>query len=222
MGFGKRLLDLFFPPKCAFCRIILTGGEASVCAPCREQLPFCQEKAATQGGEGYTLAVSPLYYEGLVRDSIHRYKFEGLRSYCRPYGAFLAPCITQHCHGRYDLISWVPVSAKRLRKRGYDQAKILAQETARLLDREAIALLKKVKHAPPQSALGGREERQKNISGAYKVLRPDLVANQRILLIDDVLTTGATLSESAQCLLEAGAKEVICATLARGLDREGV
>ena len=222
MGIRMFLLDLLFPPKCAFCRTFLTGGQALFCAECKEELPFCQEEAALQEGEGYSLVVSPLYYDGLVRESIHRYKFQGLRSYCHPYAAFLAPAIASHLTDRYDLLSWVPVSRARLRSRGYDQAKLLAQATARLLDTTAVGVLKKVKNASPQSALGGKDERAANISGAYCVPRPELVADKRILLIDDVLTTGATLSESAHCLLQAGAKEVLCATLARASEREAV
>ena len=216
MSVRKFLLDLFFPPKCAFCRGFLAGDdERGFCSSCEEALPFCTEADTLSPGEGYLLAVSPFYYDGLVRESIHRYKFQGLENYARPYAAVLAPCITRHLAGRYDILSWVPVSRARLRKRGYDQAKILARATAKHLDTTAVGVLKKVKHAQAQSGLGGRDERQANIAGAYRVIDPKRIMDKRILLIDDVLTTGATLSESADVLLQAGAREVLCATLAR-------
>jgi len=81
-----------------------------------------------------------------------------------------------------------------------------------------VATLKKVKNTAAQSGLGGPEERKANISEAYVVLDQASIARKRILLVDDVSTTGATLAECARCLLKAGAEEVICATLARRLD----
>ena len=215
MGIRKALLDLLFPPKCCFCREFLSRGESKTCASCKDALPHCREGASIQAGEGHVFTVSAFYYDGLVRDSIHRYKFEGLRSYSAAYADFLAPAIACHLTGRYDILSWVPVSQKRLRTRGYDQAKLLAKATAPLLDTTAIETLQKVKDVKAQSGLGGPAERRANISGAYQAIDPEGIAGKRILLIDDVLTTGATLSECANCLLSAGAKEVLCATLAR-------
>ncbi|MCL2568896.1 MAG: hypothetical protein FWE12_05625 [Oscillospiraceae bacterium] len=153
-----------------------------------------------------------------MRDSHHRYKFQGASFYSRTYAPYLAECIAAHCGTRYDLISWVPLSRKRLRERGYDQARLLADDTAAVLGTRTVATLKKVKNTAAQSGLGGPEERKANISEAYVVLDQASIARKRILLVDDVSTTGATLAECARCLLKAGAEEVICATLARRLD----
>jgi len=135
--------------------------------------------------------------------------------YHRTYGPILAACIDEHYAGQYDILSWVPVSRKRLRQRGYDQAKLLALSVAEALDITPIATLTKTKDVAAQSSLGDKDQRRANISGAYRCLDPALVAGKRILLIDDVVTTGSTLSESARCLLMAGAEDVLCATLAR-------
>ena len=150
-----------------------------------------------------------------MRESHHRYKFQGSSLYSKSYAPYVADCITAHCAGRYDLITWVPLSKKRLRKRGYDQAKLLAADTAKALGTKAVATLKKAKDTAAQSELGGKDERRANISGAYEILDKALIAEKRILLIDDIATTGSTLSECARCLLMAGAEEVLCATLAR-------
>jgi len=150
-----------------------------------------------------------------VRKSLHRFKFEDARGYRRTYSKLLADCIQIHYEGKYDIISWVPVSAERRKKRGYDQAMLLALATALELDDVAVETLRKVKDVTPQSDLGGRDERQANISGAYAATDIELIAGKRVLLIDDVVTTGATLGEGANCLLDAGAAEVLCATLAR-------
>ena len=220
MGVRSALLDLLFPPKCAFCRGILPWGERNICAGCKENLPFLAEEDILQPGESYSLCVSPLYYEDQVRDSIHRYKFQGARCYRHPYAELMVPCIESQLAGRYDIISWVPVSRARLRQRGYDQAKILAQAIGGRLDIVPLGTLKKTKHTRAQSALGGKDVRSANISGAYAVICPALISGKRILLIDDVVTTGSTLTESAHCLLQAGAQEVLAATLARASEQE--
>lgn len=175
-----------------------------------------------QTGDFYSDCISPLYYEGSVQESIHRFKFNGSQWYHRTYGPILAACINEHYAERYDIISWVPVSKHRLRQRGYDQAKLLALSTAKALDVTPMATLSKAKNVAAQSSLGGKDQRKANISGAYQCLDATLVAGKRVLLIDDVVTTGATLSESARCLLMAGAEEVLCATLARTTAQEKV
>ncbi|MCL2827356.1 MAG: double zinc ribbon domain-containing protein [Oscillospiraceae bacterium] len=218
MGFRSLILDLLFPPRCVFCRSFLKGEKVLVCADCVDTLPYCEEERAIQPGEFYTYCISPLYFDGHVRKSLHRFKFEDARDYRRAYSAFLADCVRTHYKDKYDMISWVPVSRERRKKRGYDQAMLLALATALELDDVAAETLRKVKNAAPQSELGGRDERRANISGAYEVTDEELIAGKRILLIDDVVTTGATLSEAARSLLMAGADQVLCATLARSLE----
>ena len=210
----KSVLDLLYPPRCAFCRDFLQKGQ-TLCPQCAESLPFCEGLDARQEGDVFSFCVSPLYYEGSVRESHHRYKFQGASAYARTYAPLVAQCIAAHCAGQYDLISWVPLSRKRLRKRGYDQAKLLAIAVAAELNTTAVATLKKVRNASAQSGLGGRDERRANIAGAYELLDSAAVSGKRILLIDDIITTGSSLAECAQCLLMADAKEVLCATLAR-------
>ena len=99
-------------------------------------------------------------------------------------------------------------------ERGYDQSYLLARETCRHWSVAPETLLQKTKDNVAQSSLSSREERQKNVVGAYVAVNEDKIKGQRILLIDDILTTGATLREAARVLREAGAEKVICATLA--------
>jgi len=217
MGIFRPMLDLLFPPRCVFCRGFL-GKSGNVCPSCADALPCCVGDEAIQLGEFYSFCVSPFYYEGVVRESHHRYKFQGASCYSRTYAPYLAECIAAHCGNRYDLISWVPLSRKRLRERGYDQARLLADDIAAVLGTRTVPTLRKVKNTAAQSGLGGAEERRANISEAYVVLDKASIAGKRVLLVDDVSTTGSTLAECARCLLLAGAEEVICATLARSVD----
>lgn len=210
----SEILDLFFPPRCVFCRRVLKSSEKGICARCEKDLPR-PKGGGPQEGDFYSLCVSALYYEGDVRDSILRYKFHDARGYANTYGKLLADCIRENLTGRYDIITWVPLSKKRLKKRGYDQAMLLAMAACLCLDDAPAELLRKHTDVPAQSGISEAEKRRANISGVYDVIDEELVRGRRILLIDDIVTTGATLSECAKTLRLYGAEDVVCATLAK-------
>jgi len=181
-------------------------------------LPYA-ENYGRQDGDIFDFCVSPLYYTGVVRRSILRYKFRDAPYYADVYAKLLAECIRECKRNTgfdisYDLISWVPLSSKRERSRGYDQAMLLAMATALELDEVAVETLKKPYDVQAQSELGGKTERCANISGAFTASDPDIVAGKRVLLIDDVVTTCSTLDECSRILLAAGAAGVVCAALA--------
>ncbi len=209
------LLDLLFPPKCVFCGRVLASGEAGLCARCQAELPWLEGAAAEQSGEFFSLCASPLAYRDQVRDSIRRYKFMGRRGYHRTYGRLVAQCVRSHLAGRYDLITWVPLSDKRKKERGYDQAFLLCSAAALELGGVAVETLRKERNTRAQSGLDDDGARRANVLGAYAVVDPERVAGKRVLLIDDVITTGSTISECARILRAAGASDVVCATLAR-------
>lgn len=210
------LLDLLFPPRCVFCRRLLHRGEEGICPRCQQELPWALGAEAEQTGEFFSLCASPLWYQDQVRASFHRYKFKGVRGYSRTYGRLVAQCVQDHLAGRYDLITWVPLSRARLRQRGYDQAMLLASAAALALDDVAAETLRKVRDTEAQSGLGKNDaSRRANVLSAYQVTDPALVEGRRVLLIDDIVTTGSTLSECARVLRTAGATDVVCAALAR-------
>ena len=215
MGFISSVLDLLFPAKCVFCRRVLDSGDDGYCDKCTEALPFT-DNYGKQAGDFYDFCISPLYYQGDVRKSILRYKFGGTSAYAETYGKFLAHCIAGCPDMKYDVISWVPLSSRRKRSRGYDQAMLLALAAALELGDVAVETLTKAIDVQAQSELGDKNERSANISGAYKASSPELVNEKRVLLIDDVVTTGSTLAECAKALKSAGAAGVVCAALARG------
>jgi ComF family protein len=148
------------------------------------------------------------YYDGSVRESVLDFKFRGIRSHARSYGRLLAMKLVREGLDDFDILSWVPVSPLRRWRRGYDQVELIARAVGEALGTQPKPLLKKVRHVPPQSGIAGAAERRANVLGAYKVPNPALVAGKRILLLDDIITTGATISECAKTLLAAGAKEI--------------
>lgn len=211
---GAWALDLLFPRRCPFCRRLLEGEERLLCGRCQRELPWIPGEQSLRGGEFFTACAAPLWYQDAVRKSHHRYKFGGLRSYAAPYAALTAQCVGDHLRGQFDVIAWVPLSKKRLRKRGYDQARLLAERMAPLLGVSAERLLDKPRDTGAQSALSGEATRRANVLGAYALAPGAEAEGRRILLIDDVMTTGATLSECARVLKSAGASQVCCAVLA--------
>lgn len=217
MKLWSALLDLLYPPRCTFCHCFVKSSAVAICDNCRKNLPYTTN-GGRQKADFVTVCVSPLYYEDDVRESLLRYKFHGATGYAKAYAPLIANCIREHLDQEYDLITWVPLSRKRLRRRGYDQARLLAEAVATELDTMAVGTLKKIRNTAAQSQTGSAEKRRANISGAYRVMNPALVADKRILLIDDIVTTGSTLSECARTLGLAGAERVICAAVARHRD----
>lgn len=210
MSLREKLLDLFFPPRCAFCR---TVGVHGVCQNCEKTLPRTPEPLCKDTSFG--VCAAPLLYEGVVRESLLRFKFHGVQGAAEGYGALLAQCVAEELGGEFDLVTWVPVSRERERERGYDQAFLLARETAKHWGTKPVRLLRKTRDNAAQSGLSSAAERQGNVLGVYKAENTEMLKNARVLLIDDILTTGSTLGECVRVLKEAGAKSVVCAALAR-------
>lgn len=207
------LLDLVFPPCCPCCQRIMNHSRMLACPRCFNDLTWLPEAETLQGKDVPCVAAG--WYQGNLRKIIHTYKFEGQRQLAAPLALHLAPQVRQHYGEAFDLITWVPVSSKTLKARGYDQSQLLAQTLAAELGRTAVPLLQKQRHTPAQSSLASPASRRSNIAGAFAPIDASLVAGQRILLVDDVTTTGATLKEISRILRRAGADRVMCAALCR-------
>lgn len=211
--FFRDLMDVLFPPRCVFCRRFLKRGqEDGICPECRGSLPY----AAGDGirVRGADRCAAALYYRGNVRSAIHRFKFRGVSGYATTFGHLLAESVKRNYAGGYDLITWVPVSSKRKEKRGYDQAMLLAMAAAIELDDVAVETIVKTVDVPSQTKIKSHDRRRANVLGAFEVRDVELVSGKRILLIDDIVTSGSTLSECAHMLKTAGAASVLCAVLA--------
>jgi len=213
MNVLESLLDLLFPPKCPFCGRVL--DKAGICPNCEKELPWTQDAEALWEGPGDLCCAAPLWYKDLAREGILRFKFRGSSAAARPIGEMMARCAAEHLSSRFDTVTWVPVSSKRLRKRGYDQARLLAEAVCRQWDTKPVQLLEKIADTPAQSGLREAAARRANVLGVYEVTEIHLVEGKRILLVDDICTTGATLVECIRVLKDAGAAEVVCLTAAR-------
>ena len=204
------LLDLLFPPRCPFCQKV--QDRPGICPACEKSLPWTDEDHSLRELRSGLLCAAPLWYEDAVRTGIRRFKFQNGLSAAAPLGELIAQAAAERLSGEFDTVAWVPVSAARLRQRGYDQALLLAENACRLWGVEPERLLRKVRDNPAQSGLDGAEERWKNTQGVYEAVGD--LSGKRVLLIDDVCTTGSTLVSAAGALRAAGAAGVVCAAAA--------
>lgn len=213
MKFFAWLSDLLFPEKCLLCTRVLEEGEVDLCRHCRSHISECSLPKEKLPFLDSWLAL--WYYEGDVRRSLLRYKFHGRQNYAPGYGRLLAMKLLREDWTDYDLVTYIPISDKRRRKRGFDQVQLLAREVALQLQLPLVPTLRKVRHNQPQSAISGRAHRKANVLGVYCCLPEARLQGKRILLLDDIVTTGATAGEAARILLTAGASQVHLAVIAR-------
>ena len=206
------MMDLIFPRKCLFCEKILSKQELDLCESCREDAEIFPDVKNSLSFVAGWCAI--WYYKGNVRQGILRYKFYGRRNRGKNFGRLLAMKLLQSELTNYDILTWVPLSSAKLRKRGYDQVEQVGKAVAKELGIPLTPTLKKVRDTSTQSTLETLDARRANVMGAYVVTDPEQIKDKRILFLDDVITTGATASECAKTLLLSGAKEVYCAALA--------
>jgi len=224
---GRALGEVLFPPVCAVCRV---RGEGPLCASCLRRFtlitpPFCAKCGRPAQGPTtvsacmyrcqamrFTRARAAGIYEGALREAIHALKFGGCRALAEPLGDAVAAAHRAIVPRRTDVVVPVPLHPSRYRQRGFNQAALLGRRVARAFDLPCDHRLLRRVHATDAQSRLTRELRETNVRGAFVCDRP--VAGLRVLLIDDVMSTGFTVSECAGALRAAGATEVTVATVA--------
>ena len=202
----KKAADTLFPciPACVACGVE-KGVTNYLCPDCRKEMDAL--RAGQFAARGFT-AASACEYRGLAARLVQRYKYSDDKWLC----AFMASAMAQACDmTNVDVICHVPLHDKRRKSRGFDQAEELAQQLSRLTGKPFVRALKRVRNTPTQTKLSAAE-RQRNVADAFESVCP---VSGRALLVDDVLTTGATAAECASALLKSGAQTVVVLTFAR-------
>jgi ComF family protein len=211
-----NILDFLFPPRCAGCR----SRGALLCVGCRAA---CRFVPASVNREQHLRLDSPFLvstagayiFEGALREAVHKLKYNRGKRMAVPLGDLLSQYLAAYPIA-VDAIVPVPLHSDRLRMRGYNQAELLAQRLAQQSKLPLYATqLVRVRHTSQQADLN-RAQRRENVQSAF-VWQSSAPPPRRILVIDDVLTTGATVEAAAQALHMAGAREVHALALARGL-----
>jgi competence protein ComFC len=233
---GEALVSLFFPPHCASCGADTQRG-VHVCADCTVRArpierPFCQRcsepfegeiegdfQCANCGGRElhFDCAVAPYLSRGIVREFIHRFKYDHERFLRRPLGDWLADALSDARlqNPPFDAIVPVPLHPARLRERGFNQAALLAELLAERAAVPVFECLQRTRYTTTQTRLD-RHERMENLRNAFRVRQSASVQSRHLLIVDDVFTTGSTVDECARVLRRAGAASVRVATVARG------
>jgi ComF family protein len=210
--FFKRLVYLLFPKRCPFCSKTISAEEDS-CGECRQNLSFaeCKMRIELQNNSGFQSCVSPFYYEGIVRKGIIAYKFRGRENSAGIFAKYAAKTV-KDCYSseKISFVSAVPLSKNEKQKRGYNQSEIFARKVAKELSLPYRETLLKIKNIKPQRTLG-EKERKLNVTGAFSA---KTAIKGTVLLVDDIITTGATLEACAGELKKAGAEKVLCVTIA--------
>jgi ComF family protein len=220
IGAGRRIcvqclkqIERLDGPLCGSCGVpmnVVPGGSDGRCTRCMETEPnFAQARAVARYTPTQADGKSPL--SSIIRR--HKYGLD------QSLGGALAECLGDELPlsgENYDVVVAVPLHHQRLRWRGFNQAALLAREVARRLNcRFEPGVLVRVRPASLPQTEQDRAERKRNVRGAFVVRRPALITARRVLLVDDVMTTGATADECARALLQGGALGVDVFTLAR-------
>jgi len=223
---AQAFLDVLFPPRCVAC------GEqgAFLCQACVAAMPralpprcpLCWQPErrgemcgrCAQGRPAFEGTRSLYVYQGPVREAVHALKYNHLSALARPMGEILAAYLKAEALP-VDLVVPVPLFGRRQRLRGYNQSALLGREVGRLRGLPvAEGGLARRRDTAPQARSVDAEARRRNVAGAFVADR-QRVEGRRLLLIDDVMTTGATLDACAQALRQAGAASVWALTFAR-------
>ncbi|MBR7162708.1 MAG: ComF family protein [Clostridia bacterium] len=221
----RKMKDLLYPENitCDLCgEELKMESRYNLCSRCIEKLPFidgdiclncgvsidneaeicdrCQNNSSV-----FKINRSPLIYDGSARDTIHALKFGGKKYLVKTIGAMMADAFLKY-HMEGEIIVPVPMTDEDERKRGFNQAELLAYEVGARLNIPVLPALKKTRVTSNQKELSGKDRRE-NLEKAFEVVFPQ-VKDRKILLIDDIFTTGATANECAKALLKGKCREV--------------
>ncbi len=234
--------NLFFPPKCIFCQGVLpiTHKIPNICKTCSDKIiklpvkkcdickkpkdvgydkPYCMYCAGQTADSAPVISL--FAYEPEVRDSVLRFKFGNKPYYAKTYAYYIYERLKAYNeNGSFDAIVPTPISLRRFFKRGYNQSYLLAKALSKYTKTPVIKALKKIKDTPPQSTLP-KEKRMSNLKGSL-VINSRANVPSRVLLLDDVYTTGTTVATCAKLLRKNGAKHVYASTIAMHLPNDEI
>lgn len=220
-----RALCAVFPRRCIYCGKVIVP-ERQVCEDCETNLPHIAAPICPSCGHAksdctckqkkhkFKAVCAPFYYEDAIVQAVHRLKFENKDFLAVPFALDMAECVRrEYADIVFDAVTFVPFTKRQMRVREWNPSEALAQELSEALSLPLEPLLVKLFETKTQHNLEARE-RTGNVFGVFDVTDSVTVAGKTILLVDDIKTTGATLSECAKMLMLAGAKAVYVCTFA--------
>lgn len=211
----NRIKDLaavaLYPERCPYCGRVIESNQYA-CEDCKAEFP-------DEPVDGYALdgfrCVAPFEYINRFAEAVKAFKFSECAQYAKPLAFMVVQAaLISYKELNIDCVTCVPMYREQQWERGYNQSELLAKECAKIMDIPYIAALEKYKKNKLQHTLSGRA-RLANVKGVYRVAEKTkpLIAGKTVLLIDDIITTGSTLSECSKTLIKSGCKEVLCAVV---------
>jgi len=206
MQFVKTLIDLVFPPRCGVCGAV---GQEDICSECLKKISFLRPTAFVH---------SVGAYEGPLKSAILRFKFKKKANLAEPLGVLMVKYLSRHLDmNKIDFIVPVPLHQSKFNERGFNQSELLSHVITKYYDVPTVSgMLFRTRRTFPQFDLP-RMERFKNIKGAFEVKGANLLKERSVLLVDDIYTTGSTISECTRVLKDGGAGNVHILTLSRAV-----
>lgn len=203
----KEIIDFLFPPLCYAC----TGklDEDFLCKDCWKNI---MENIVFEAEYYYGFKVYSLFsYNGKVRDIVQNFKYGGFKKITNIFSKHLAEMVADE---KIDVIVPIPLHPARVRERGFNQTFELAVALSKELKKPVKKYIFRHSYHKAQALIPSRNERMRNVKGVFSYLQR--INNERVLLVDDVITTGYTFYEASKTLIDAGAKDVIGITFAKG------
>jgi len=232
----NSLINLIYPARCVSCGRKSEGTETTeLCIPCvasirKNPKPWCSVCGralvnarvicpdCSRASPSFDRAYSAFLYDGALKEAIHSFKYKGQASFSKLFSSLLIRFVDDNPEliRGIDFVTFVPMHRKRARGKDFNHSKVLANIISKEYDIKLLDILSKVRLTRPQSELS-RNDRIANLAGTFRVRDKMNISGMSILVVDDVMTTGSTLSECALTLKNSNAREVRCLTLSRGM-----
>ena len=227
----KDILHLVFPQTCDFCKSLLQADDCFICKRCSEKIQFIDNHACSKcfkpgiinicsdcvrDKKFFKRAVSVAVYDGMIKRCLHKAKyFNNIQAYLALL-PFLHRFVCQNeIFKKINTITYIPSRQIKIRQFTNNKPMMFAKYIASTLKKPCIEFLLKKRNIVPQTLLT-KTARIKNVKTAFTIINDNAVIGKKILIVDDIYTTGSTLNECSKILLEAGAAEIYCLTIARG------
>ncbi len=210
-SFFDKIFSLVYPDSCPYCGKIIENTEVK-CPNCEKNLKYIFSVREITDG---VMCISPFKYEGKVRDALRNFKFRGYRRYGWNFAIEIIKALeVKFPQEKFSAVTSVPLHEIRQKSRGYNQSYELAKEIGNFLKIPNMEILEKVKNICPQYTIERYEDKIKNVKGVYKSTCQCENSQNKLLLCDDIVTGGGTLTECIKALQATGFKNILCATVA--------
>ena len=205
----ETIKEMLFPARCPYCGKVIDKDDYA-CSDCKKLFP---NSSNLKYAFGNYICSAPFYYDGIFSKAVKKFKFGNCGGYAKQLSFMIVQGVLEiHKEINFDIITCVPMHKDDQRKRGYNQAELLARECAKIMNIPYVDTLEKFKKNKVQHSIKANE-RAKNVRGVYRLIQKDIVKGKNILIIDDIITTGHTLGECSRILKKGKCKSIKCAVV---------